>query len=317
MLHDASDMPTVQRVLNTPTSIGGIRGRGVDNAIALFDQCYADGARFVAGSDISGFFTTIPRDQVLDVVGQDTDDADFLGLLERALTVELSNADQLSDEDLRLFPTGPDGVAQGCPLSALAGNIVLEEFDRQMNEPGRGITCIRYIDDFILIGRARKQVEKAMASAKANLAKLGMGIYDPSTHPSKAFIGKIGERHVFLGYEIVPGEYRPAEKARDRLISQVDALLRAGQISINKAIQGRQLTSRDRCYAQTLTAVDYTVRGWRGSFQSAICQKTFKLLDKEITRRLKDFEAFFRRKTVNCDEAAKRRALGVSVLTSS
>lgn len=312
VLQEATDLPGVQRVLATPTSIGGIRGRGVDDAIALFDKCHAEGAKFVAGSDISGFFTKIPRQMVLDYVRRDTNEAPFLDLLERALTVELSNADLLNDEDRKLFPTGIDGVAQGCPLSALAGNIVLEAFDQQMN--ARGVTCIRYIDDFILIGQSRSKVSKAMASAKVHLAALGMDIYDPATNPKKAFIGQIGEPLVFLGYEIIPGQYRPSPSARDSLIGRIDALLADGRKSIGRAVSGKRLTQQDRCYAQTIAAVDNTVRGWRGSFEAALCSDTFARLDREIERRLKDFESFFHARTANASAAVRRRALGVSLL---
>ncbi len=314
VLQDAADAPGVQRVLATRTSIGGIRGRGVDDAIALFDECCMNGAKFVAGSDISGFFTRIPRQVVSDYVRRDTSDDAFVDLLDRALTVELSNAASLSDEDRKLFPTGNDGVAQGCPLSALAGNIVLEAFDRQMNTPGRGITCIRYIDDFILIGQSKAQVSKAMRSAKDHLAALGMDIYDPVTDPHKAFIGAIGDPHVFLGYEIVPGEYRPSQRARDVLIGRIEALLKDGRKSISRAVDGKHLSQQDRCYAQTIAAVDNTVRGWRGSYGAALCSKTFARLDREVERRLNDFDQFFRSRTANASPSVRRRALGVHLL---
>jgi RNA-directed DNA polymerase len=314
VLQAAKELQRVQEVLSTPTSIGGIRDRGVDDAINLFDKCYGDGATFVAGSDISGFFTKIPRGMVLGLLRLDTDEAPFIALLDRALTVELSNADMLGAEDRKLFPTGTDGVAQGCPLSALAGNIVLEAFDRQMNQPGRGITCIRYIDDFILIGRSQSSVVKAMESAKVHLAGLGMAIYDPIVNPDKAFRGAIGEPHVFLGYEIVPGSYRPSRRARETLIDRVNTLLKQGRVSIRRAVKGKPLTFQDRCYAQTIAAVDNTVRGWRGSFRASLCTTTFEHLDREIERRLNDFEGFFRSHTAKCEPGVRRRALGVSLL---
>ncbi len=314
VLQDANDMARVQQVLATPTSIGGIRERGVDDAIAMFDQCCAEGAKFVAGSDISAFFTKISRPMVVDFVRQDTNEQPFLDLLDRALTVELSNAALLSDEDRNLFPTGTDGVAQGCPLSALAGNIVLAEFDAMMNEPGRGVTCIRYIDDFILIAATETKVRKAMASAKKHLAGLKMGIYDPATDPKKAFCGPIGKPHVFLGYEIVPGQYRPSPNACDALLGRIEVLLRDGRKTISRVISGKSISQSDRCYAQTIAAVDNTVKGWRGSYRAALCNKTFARLDREIERRLHDFETYFRTRTAKLGADVRRCALGVHLL---
>ncbi|MDX8465407.1 reverse transcriptase domain-containing protein [Mesorhizobium sp. VK23B] len=259
VLQSATEISEVQRVLQTPTSIGGIRGRGVDHAIALFDERVNAGDRFVAGSDISGFFTKIPRSMVIEFLKKSSIELGFVQLVEDALTIELSNWDQLSENDRKLFPTGEDGVAQGCPLSALAGNIVLEEFDKRMN--ARDITCIRYIDDFIVTGKTFLAVKKAMAAAKAILAELGMDIYDPIKSPNKAFIGHVGEGQAFLGYKLLPGSYPPADAARRHLMDQICALIASGQNAIRKAVTDRALTSRDRCYVQTHTSIDHTIRG--------------------------------------------------------
>ena len=152
VLQDADDLAQVQEILATPTSIGGIRGRGVEHAIKLIEEAYISGdANFVAGSDISGFFTKISQPQVVDFIGSQTDDSEFIDLFARALRVDLVNGSEMAPEDLKMFPTDDVGVAQGCPLSALAGNVALRSFDRDLN--GRGIICVRYIDDFILLGK--------------------------------------------------------------------------------------------------------------------------------------------------------------------
>ncbi len=266
----------------------------------------------MAASDISGFFTKIRRSDVVDFVRRDTSDLSFCGLLENALVVDLSNAHSLEQRgELSLFPTGADGVAQGCPLSALAGNIVLRDFDLKLNEPGRGITCIRYIDDFILLGRSERQVRKAMESAGNILADLNMTIYDPSVSPDKAFVGPIGDAHVFLGYEVVPGAYRPSAKAQQQIIHRVDSLLKAGRASIKKALSGRPLAAHEMGYAQTLVAIDNVLRGWRGSFRATTCPDTFVRLDKVISTRLRDFAAFYATQARDADQARRRNAVGV------
>lgn len=270
------------------------------------------GDLYVAGSDISGFFTKIPRAAVIKFLEDQGLEAEFVGLIERALTVELSNANKLSEEDRKLFPTGADGVAQGCPLSALAGNIVLAEFDNQMNK--RGITCIRYIDDFIVLGKTKAAVQKAMAAAKAQLGALKMDIYDPVKSPNKAFIGPIGSPHVFLGYKLIPGSYPPADASCDRLMGQVETLIKRGQASISKAVNDRTLTSQDRCYVQTLVAIDNTLRGWRASLRSSKCPDVFRRLDADIDRRLNDFRSFHQAKIAKHSAAQRRRAEKVSLL---
>jgi len=312
-LQDAKEVAGIQRVLNTPTSIGGIRGRGVEHAIKLIDARVSAGDRYLAGSDISGFFTKIPRQNVLDFLVSEGVEQEFVELVERALTVELSNADSLSEEDRQLFPTGVDGVAQGCPLSALAGNIVLEKFDREMN--GRGITCIRYIDDFVVMGKSQQAVQKAMEAAKQILSDLKMDIYDPKLAPTKAFIGAVGGNHDFLGYTLLPGIYPPSSSARAKLDANVRATLAKGRASIVKAIAGRKITSTDKCYAQTIVALDQIIRGWKGSFRAANCPTEYKKIDDEIDRQLNDFRAFYNSKVAKCSDAERRRAMRVALLS--
>lgn len=312
VLQDATEIETVQRVLATRTSIGGIRGRGVDHAIKLFAERVEAGDKYVAGSDIAGFFQKIPTAKVIGFLNDSGVDTDFVGLVQSALTVELANEDRLSSEDRALFPTGEDGVAQGCPLSALAGNIILEDFDLKMN--GDEITCIRYIDDFIVVGKSLDEVQKAMGLAKTILAGFKMNIYDPRKAPTKAFIGAIGEPHVFLGYQLIPELYPPSPTSCARLMDRIATLIREGQRSISKAVTDRSLTSRDRCYAQTLTAIDHTVSGWRGSQKSSNCPDEFKRLDALIDRRLLDFRRFFQEKMAGRSPAQQRRATRVRLL---
>ena len=58
---------------------------------------------------------------------------DFAPLVAGAMKVERFNLAELDPDDRILFPVGDDGVAQGCPLSALVGHVALVEFDRAMN----------------------------------------------------------------------------------------------------------------------------------------------------------------------------------------
>jgi retron-type reverse transcriptase len=312
VLQDASEIEAVQRVLSTPTSIGGIRGRGVDHAIAIFQKCADAGDHYVAGSDISGFFQRISRPSVVNFLRISGVEADFLRLFENALTVELSNEGRLSKEDRKLFPTGDDGVAQGCPLSALAGNIVLRDFDERMNQGP--ITCIRYIDDFVIVGKSKREVEERMGEARTILSTLKMSIYDPIKAPTKAFQGDIGDPHPFLGYKLIPGSYPPSDSACEKLLERVASLIKLGQLSIRKAVTDRPLSNQDRCYAQTLVAIDNTVRGWKGSFKSSQCSKEMQRLDDLIDRRLLDFRNFYLSKTAKQTSSRQRRALRVSLL---
>jgi hypothetical protein len=315
VLQDATELAGVQEVLATPTSIGGIRGRGVDHAIRLIEEARERGeADFVAGSDIAQFFTQIDKASVVDFIRSQTEDEEFIDLFKRALDVDLANAEALSDEDRAMFPTDDTGVAQGCPLSALAGNIALREFDDELN--GRRVRCIRYIDDFAILGSTRAAVEKAYANAGKRLAALGMKTYQPNDGSGKAFAGKLGGDIEFLGYELTPGLYPPTKKNRERLIASVKAELDEGRRHILRAIHKHPMSQPLQRYAQSLVEVDRRVRAWSGSFKSSRCEATAREIDQEIDRLLSDFIAFYRDQTNGlATKTEKRRALGVHVVS--
>jgi retron-type reverse transcriptase len=312
VLQNSPDLPTIRAVLDTPTSIGGVPGRGVDWAINLIDSAWQDGYRFASGSDIKGFFTKISKPQVLSFLSNEISDHAFMDLVERALTVELKNSHQLSTEDLLMFPLGDDGVAQGSPLSALAGNIVLHDFDQAMNQ--RGLICIRYIDDFIILGKKPDNVQKGMDAARRLLRDLGMDVYDPDSRRDKAFAGPIDGTQVFLGYCLNPPSYPPSKDAQEKFKATINRLINEGQAAIHKALEGRTLKPSDRTFAATVVAINNAARGWKGAFRCSRCSATFNSLDHWVQTRVRDFEQHFVRKTQGCDRKYRAMALGVMPL---
>ncbi len=292
--------------------MGGIPGRGVDMAIGLIDDAWHEGYRFAAGSDIKSFFTKIPKADVLAFLSREIFDEKFIGLIERALTIELRNAADLSEDDLALFPLGPGGVAQGSPLSALAGNIVLRDFDHEMNQ--RGLICIRYIDDFVLLGKKFSNVRKGMDAAGQLLRQLGMDIYDPSNDSSKAFIGPIDGSQTFLGYKLEPSSYPPSPEAQEKLKARIERLIREGQATIRKVVASRPLKHTDRAFAPTIVAINNTLMGWKGSFKSSNSPEVFQALDKWTQGRIADFEHFMERQLRGCPSGLRAKALGVSAI---
>ena len=313
VLQGSNNLPGVREILLTPTSIGGIPGRGVGHAISLIDAAQQAGdANFVGGSDIAGFFTKINQVAVVDFIREQTEDDEFIDLIRRALKVELANANEMEPDDLRLFPTDEAGVAQGCPLSALAGNIALREFDAALN--GRNITCIRYIDDFIILGRRKEYVRKAFASAEAILTALGMAIYQPDVRPDKAFLGSFNEQFDFVGYQLVPRLYPPAAKNREQVITSIRSELGEGRTHILRALNSDTGGKPLQLYAQTLVAVDGILRAWSGSFSASRCLASAKEIDNTVNTLISDFIAFYRDKLEKKSQLEHRRALGVHVV---
>ena len=164
--------PSVQKTLHTPWSFGGLREIGVPDAIRTACEELANGAGYYLTSDIAGFFTSIPRAQALRELQDLLPDTSIVELLDEATNVELRDPLFLQD-DIKLFPTHELGVAQGCCLSPLLGNVLLAEFDEAVGTT-EGVRLLRYIDDLLILGRDRASVRRAYREGRKILQGLGL-----------------------------------------------------------------------------------------------------------------------------------------------
>jgi hypothetical protein len=258
LLDVLQSLPEIQKILATRTSVGGVKDRGREHAMALVREALNANGRYYLRSDIEGFFTRIPRQLVLNFIGSFVRDVEFLEVVSRATSTELANLRQLGDDAL-LFPIDDLGVAQGSPLSPLIGNILLRHFDREMN--GRGITCIRYIDDFLLLGPNQRAIEKAFAQAQKLLNEFGLRAYEPPLK-GKAEAGAVRAGFEFLGCAISPGLIQPSRDARRKIVMKIDAIFRNGlrSVALSRTAEPTQIPKQR--YAQTLARVDQVLHGW-------------------------------------------------------
>lgn len=211
----------LQGHFRNPYSFGGIK-RGEDAELAavpaaiqaVLDAIGAGGA-YVVCADITAFFTRISKSAVADIVASVIDDAEFMSLFRRSIHVELENLAALREHADR-FPTKDIGVAQGSALSPLLGNIILADFDRRMNADG--CYCLRYIDDFIVLGPSPTAVMARLRLGRQLLVALGMALSPGKTSPHAI---SVSEGFEFLGIELKNGLIRPAAKARAKFLTSV------------------------------------------------------------------------------------------------
>ncbi len=307
----SEDITAIRDVLNVPTSFGGITG--ADTAIALVIEKISSGATWFIRSDIPNFFSHIPKRLIVEFIRKATNDEQFVELFERAITVELANAAALKEQNLyEIFPIGPIGVAQGSALSPLVGNILLRDFDSSMN--GLGISCIRYIDDFIILGPSKHKVDTAFKSAKRKLAELGLDAYDPEVNPEKAERGLCVSGFDFLGCHISNTRIIPCKKARQAILTKIESVYEDGKRAIAFANRGKKPGALSQRFAQSHAKVDRIVKGWGESFAFCNDRRPVLELDKRISEVVKDFNTKVRQIMRGADSATMRRTIGVTLL---
>ena len=318
ILEVLQSVPALESYYKNSTSFGGIKGRklGVPGAVrAVYESIQSGVATYYIRSDVDSFFTRIPRSVVLEKIGLIIPDKKFKNILEKATHVELDNLAKLG-LSASYFPSYEIGVAQGCCLSPLLGNILLEDFDRKLNE--RGITCIRYIDDFLILGSDIRKVKAAFKSGLGILSRYGLTAYDPKLAKGKADEGEVRLGLEFLGCNIRPGMISPTRKSRERIIAAVKLVLDKSLVLLDLP---EQLWKDGLTAVETLADVGNILKGWGNQYAFCNDREVLKSIDSQINREIENYwKAVTRRYgkfAANKDLSSSRRLLGVHLLTDS
>lgn len=304
----------VQTVFAVPTSYGGIPNKRVSMAISAAKESMQAGAKYHIRSDIPDFFTKINKTRVVESLAKHVICADTIKLFENALQTDLGNLDALRRQRIEeLFPIGVQGVAQGSPLSPLVANIYLYEFDLKMNS--KGITCLRYIDDFLLLGQNSQAVDSAFKVARKELNELSLDAYCPSAAPEKASRGPATKGIDFLGCTISPGLVQPSRKTRSKFRERVRSDLEVS-IRMMKAGAKGGITNSLGTYSGALQNLDRVILGWGKAF--SFCHTSAQWahsIDNDISEALKQFEREISQLLNASDQVTQRRIRGVRLLS--
>ena len=301
------------------TSVGGVKDRGVAHGLALIDRAVQNGNYWFVRSDIKNFFTRIPQGSVNSFIQKATNDKKFSALFAKALATNLANQAELEERhQFKLFPDSETGVAQGSALSALAGNIALSDFDDEMN--GRGILCVRYIDDFIIIGPTDSKVRSAYASARKMLAAMGMDAYDLSDSEAvkagKAHAGNIHDGTDFLGYRVSASARQPCAAAQKKFRAKLDRVAQDTIKAMRIAATARTGSGLS-LYHHAMVELHKIVWGWSQSFRHTTVPHVFDALDKDIDQCIKRISLEADKLTTSADRSISRRVMGIHLLVDT
>ena len=115
------------------SSYGFRPGRSAHQAAAKAQQHIAEGCRWVVNLDLEKFFDRVNNDQLMSRIAQRISDKRLLKLIRAFLEAGVMENGLVSPVD--------EGTPQGGPISPLLSNIMLDEFDREMEH--RGLRFVR------------------------------------------------------------------------------------------------------------------------------------------------------------------------------
>ena len=119
------------------------------------------GYRHCVDMDLSKFFDRVQHDVLLVRVARKVRDKRLLRLIGRYL-----RAGVMVDADLQ---PSIEGTMQGGPLSPLLANILLDDFDKELER--RGLRFVRYADDFLVFTKTSEAARRVFASVGRYLTR--------------------------------------------------------------------------------------------------------------------------------------------------
>jgi RNA-directed DNA polymerase len=118
-------------------SYGFRPGRSAHQAVEQAQKYIAEGCRWCVDLDLEKFFDRVSHDKLMAKIAERVGDKRVLKLIRAFLMAGVMESGLVSATD--------EGTPQGGPLSPLLSNIVLDEFDRELER--RGLRFARYADD--------------------------------------------------------------------------------------------------------------------------------------------------------------------------
>ena len=246
----------------SPFSYGFRAGRSAHQALKAAREHVTAGRGWVVDLDLEKFFDRVNHDLLMGRLARRIGDKRMLKLIRRYLQAGVMLNGVVVERS--------EGTPQGGPLSPLLANILLDEFDRELQR--RGHAFCRYADDCNVYVRSQRAGERVMASLTRFLEKqLKLRV-----NREKSAVARPHERK-FLGMRIVAGE-------QVRICLAPQPLLR-----LKAAI--RRITKRNRgvSLSRVIAELNQLTMGWVNYFALAEVKTICRDLDRWIRRRLRCF----------------------------
>ena len=235
--------------------------RDAKQAIIKAKEYIEQGNKWVVDIDLAKYFDTVNHDKLMALVAREIKDKRVLKLIRLFLqSGVMINGVYIDTEE---------GCPQGGPLSPLLSNIVLTEFDRELEK--RGHKFCRYADDSNIYVKSKRAGERVMASATKFLEeKLKLRV-----NRDKSAVDRPWKRK-FLGFTFYQfyGKVgiRVHQKSTDKFKNKIK--------DITTRSSGKSMDYR-------MEKLKQCIIGWINYFRIADISKVTKELDEWTRRRVR------------------------------
>lgn len=243
------------------SSYGFRPGRSAQQAVEQARKYIDDGYKYVVDLDLAKYFDTVNHDLLMHLVSKKVKDKRVLKLIRGYLNAGVMIGGMVGQTE--------EGVPQGGPLSPLLSNIMLDEFDKNLEK--RGHRFCRYADDCNIFVKTKKAGQRVMLSVVRFLE----GKMKLKVNREKSAVASVIYRK-FLGFSF----YFTKEGARIRVHPKSYLRLKAKI----KGITGR---SKAKSSIARIDELNKAIRGWVNYFRIADMKNQLRELDEWMRRRLR------------------------------
>ena len=245
-------------------SFGYRPGRSAKDAVQRIKEYAEQGYTRAVVLDLSKYFDTLNHELLVNILCRDVKDERVIQMIKRYLrSGVMENGVVVKTEE---------GSPQGGNLSPLLANVYLNEFDQEFNK--RGVPCIRYADDIVLLAKSERASERLLESSTKYLeGTLKLKVNREKSRTVSVFAIRNFKYLGFCYGKNGKGIYvrvhgKSWKKAKDKL---------------------RMITSRSRCGSiiKTMERIKEYMRGWLNYYSMADMKNNIEDLNGWLYRRIR------------------------------
>ena len=245
-------------------SFGYRPGRSAKDAVQKIKKYAEQGYARAVVLDLSKYFDTLNHELLVNILRRDVKDERVIQMIKRYLRSGVMENGVVVETE--------EGSPQGGNLSPLLANVYLNEFDQEFNR--RGVPCIRYADDIVLLAKSERASERLLESSTKYLeGTLKLKVNREKSRTVSVFAIRNFKYLGFCFGKNGKGIYvriheRSWKKAKDNL---------------------RKLTSRSKCgsIVKAMKRIEVYMRGWLNYYSIADMKNSIEALNGWLYRRIR------------------------------
>ena len=151
----AQQLMPIYEPLFIETSYGYRPNKSAKDAILKVKEYAEQGYTYAVTLDLSKYFDTLNHEKLINLLRKEVKDERVIQLIKRYLKSGVMENGVVTETE--------EGSPQGGNLSPLLANVYLNEFDQEFIK--RGVPCIRYADDIVLLAKSKRASERLLESS--------------------------------------------------------------------------------------------------------------------------------------------------------